>query len=56
MLLVILPNYIKFSPLEKILNTKDYGIPQNRERIYIVGLKDKEFEWPQKKEMENLKN
>jgi len=40
----------------KILNTKDYGIPQNRERIYIVGLKDKEFEWPQKKEMENLKN
>ena len=33
----------------KILNTKDYGIPQNRERIYIVGCKDKNFEWPEKK-------
>ena len=40
----------------KILNTKDYGIPQNRERIYIVGCKDKEFEWPEKKEMNDLKN
>lgn len=24
-----------------VLNSKDYGIPQNRERIYIVGFKDK---------------
>ena len=40
----------------KILNTKDYGIPQNRERIYIVGCKDKNFEWPEKKEMDDLKN
>ena len=24
----------------KVLNTKDYGIPQNRERIYIVGIKE----------------
>ena len=39
----------------KTINTKDYGIPQNRERIYIVGIKDKEFEWPQKKDMEDLK-
>ena len=31
----------------KILNTKDYGIPQNRERLYIVGSKDKKFEWPE---------
>ena len=23
-----------------VLNTKDYGVPQNRERIYIVGFKD----------------
>ena len=32
----------------KILNTKDYGIPQNRERIYIIGIKDinSKFEWP----------
>jgi DNA (cytosine-5)-methyltransferase 1 len=32
----------------KILNTKDYGIPQNRERIFIVGNKE-DFEWPKKK-------
>jgi len=33
----------------KVLNTKDYGIPQNRERIYIIGIKKSEkfvFEWP----------
>ena len=40
----------------KILNTKDYGIPQNRERVYIVGCKDKDFEWPEKKVMDDLKN
>lgn len=40
----------------KILNTKDYGIPQNRERVFIVGCKDKDFEFPEKKEMDDLKN
>lgn len=34
----------------KVLNSKDYGIPQNRERIFIVGFKDVEqynnFEFP----------
>ena len=40
----------------KILNTKDYGIPQNRERVYIVGCKYKNFEWPEKKVMDDLKN
>ena len=38
---------------EAILNTKDYGIPQNRERVYIIGFKDKEkikkFEFPKVK-------
>jgi DNA (cytosine-5)-methyltransferase 1 len=30
-----------------ILNTKDYGIPQNRERLFIVGfLKKQSFEFP----------
>lgn len=31
----------------KVLNTKDYGIPQNRERIFIIGIKKslkKEFQ------------
>ncbi len=32
----------------KILNTKDYGIPQNRERLFIVGRKGSStpFNWP----------
>ena len=32
----------------KVLNTKDYGIPQNRERMFIVGIKNnnKKYEWP----------
>jgi DNA (cytosine-5)-methyltransferase 1 len=33
----------------QVLNTKDYGIPQNRERIFIVGFKDfKKFRFPKK--------
>lgn len=35
-----------------VLNASDYGLPQNRKRIYIVGFTDKEayqkFEFPQK--------
>lgn len=31
----------------KVLNTKEFGIPQNRERIFIVGFKDfREFYFP----------
>ena len=40
----------------KVLNTKDFGIPQNRERIFIVGIRDdadNNFRFP--KEI-NLKN
>lgn len=40
----------------KILNTRDYGIPQNRERLFIVGCKNKDFVWPVKKKMKNLKD
>lgn len=37
----------------KVLNAKDFGVPQNRERIYIVGfLDDVEFEFPQSFELE----
>ena len=39
----------------KVMNTKDYGIPQSRPRVYIVGTKDN-FEWPEKKPMERLEN
>ena len=32
----------------KVLNTKDYGLPQNRERVFIVGFRDDNhtFRWP----------
>lgn len=33
----------------KVLNAKKYGVPQNRERIFIVGIRDDEdnnFSWP----------
>ncbi len=29
-----------YTPLYKILNSKDYGVPQNRERIYIVAFRN----------------
>jgi DNA (cytosine-5)-methyltransferase 1 len=33
----------------KVINSKDFGVPQNRERIYIIGfLKDVDFEFPKK--------
>jgi DNA (cytosine-5)-methyltransferase 1 len=39
----------------KVMNTRDYGIPQNRERVYIVGVKEKDFKWPEKIEMDDIK-
>ncbi|HOY12578.1 MAG TPA: DNA cytosine methyltransferase [Saprospiraceae bacterium] len=39
-----------FVPEPKIINAKDYGVPQNRERIFIVGFRNDlgiaEFEYP----------
>ena len=37
----------------QVLNAKDYGIPQHRERIFIVGFKDKaiKYQFPKKKEL-----
>ena len=38
-------------PEPKILNAKDFGVPQNRERIFIVGFRNdlgiEEFEYPE---------
>ena len=43
----------------KILNTKDYGIPQNRERIYIIGIREdiqkKDFNFPISVKMKPIK-
>lgn len=30
----------------KILNSKDFGVPQSRERLFFVGLKEKDYEFP----------
>lgn len=37
----------------QILNAKDYGIPQNRERVFVIGFKDKKkhFEFPHKQKL-----
>ena len=32
-----------YLPNSKVLNSKDFGLPQNRERIFIVGLKESMF-------------
>jgi DNA (cytosine-5)-methyltransferase 1 len=37
----------------QVLNTRDYGVPQNRERIFIVGFKDfREFSFPIKEQLQ----
>jgi site-specific DNA-cytosine methylase len=42
----------------EILNTKDHGAPQNRERVFIAGLSSqhikKEFDWPRRIPMPDL--
>lgn len=38
----------------KVMNTRDYGIPQNRERVYIVGTMDGEYTWPVKCKMKSI--
>ena len=30
----------------RVLNAADYGVPQIRERLFLVGLKEGEFRWP----------
>ena len=42
----------------KIMNSKEYGIPQSRKRLYIIGLKKdiikRPFEFPKEKKMKKL--
>ena len=44
----------------KVMNSKDYGIPQSRDRLYIIGILKttlkKEFEFPIKKKMKKINN
>lgn len=49
-------NKLDYNIQYKVLNTCDYGIPQSRNRLYIVGIKDKNiiFKWPKKTKLQNL--
>ena len=39
---------LKYDIHYKVLNTKNYGLPQNRERIFIIGFRDSnKFWWPE---------
>jgi len=51
-ILETLEKKLKYKVFYKVLNSKDYNVPQNRERIYIIGFKDHsiEFEFPKKLE------
>lgn len=53
---VILPAFKKlnYSLSFQVLNGKNYGIPQNRERVYLVWLKDpkRKFEFPKQIELD----
>ena len=40
----------------RVLNTKNYGIPQNRERLFIVGKKNGDFDWPIPTEMDDIRD
>lgn len=33
----------------KVLNSADYGVPQNRNRVFFVGIKNKKFKFPKEK-------
>ena len=43
--------YYTFNGKPSVLNARDYGIPQNRERMFVVGFRgdielEQEFEFP----------
>ena len=38
----------------KILNTRHYGIPQNRERVFMVGSLKGAFDWPEPTKMNEI--
>jgi DNA (cytosine-5)-methyltransferase 1 len=49
-ILKTLRSKLNYNVFYKVLNSKDYALPQNRERIYIIGFKehDVKFEFPEK--------
>jgi DNA (cytosine-5)-methyltransferase 1 len=55
-----LENLTNYSVYNQVLNTRNYGIPQNRERVFFVGIRHdvhhNPFSFPQKLPMKLLKN
>lgn len=49
------PNPDENGKVFRVLSSKDFGVPQNRERIFIIAFRDKEaakrFKWPEKKKL-----
>ena len=42
-------NSVPYHIYHKVLNSKNYGVPQNRERVFIIGIRDdadNNFTWP----------
>jgi len=37
---------LKYTVTHKVLRASDYGVPQHRRRVFYVGIKGKEFEFP----------
>ena len=41
---------VGYIPYKKLINAKDYGVPQDRERVFIVGVRDdliQEYQFPE---------
>jgi DNA (cytosine-5)-methyltransferase 1 len=32
----------------RVINAADYGVPQMRERTFVIGMRDRTFEWPER--------
>lgn len=58
-ILSILKNLNIYDVYWKVINSKDYGIPQCRDRLYIIGIQKNlskyNFEFPKKKQMRDIK-
>jgi len=49
-----LEDAVPYHIYHKVLNAKNYGVPQNRERVFIVGIRDDSdntFTWPKEKHL-----
>ncbi len=56
-ILDVLTKKLNYDVHYKVLNAKDYGVPQNRPRIYIVGFKKKtDFKFPNSTKRVKLKS